>query len=349
MFVTNSTATAQEFTLTMDGRNAATDDNDTDNLPDQWEYLYFGYLGQNADGDSDADTRSNLEEFQQGTNPVDANSYRARLLTSAARGTIMRSPDLPNYELGSTVTLTPIPSPGYAFIGWSGSITSSANPLVLTMDGHKDLVATFKLAGDNFSTALALNGTSASVTRTNLGFTKEPGEPFHAGNPGGKSIWWRWVAPTSGDFTLSTAGTAFNTLLAVYTGTSVSSLTHISSDNNSLGDTNGSNVKFSATQGTTYFIAVDGHNGASGRIQLSLAGAVSVPDAVLGVPQVLAGGVVRFNLSAAPNRSYQVQYSTNLTAWYDLGVVTASSTGTVTVDDQSAPGKTVRFYRVAGQ
>lgn len=349
MMVTNATTTAQEFTLTMDGRNAETEDNDLDTLPDQWEYFYFGSTGNNGDSDYDKDTRSNLEEYQQGTNPADPNSYRARLLTSAARGTVMRSPDLANYELGSTVTLTPVPSPGYAFIGWSGSVTSSANPLVLTMDGHKDLVATFKLAGDNFSTALTLAGTSATVIRTNLGFTKETGEPFHAGNPGGKSIWWRWVAPVSGNFTLSTAGTPFNSLLGVYTGTSVSALTHIASGSSSLGDTNGSQVSFAATQGTAYYIAVDGYNGASGRIQLSLAGTVSVPDAVLGVPQVLPNGIVRFNLSAAPNRNYQVQYSTNLTAWYDLGIVTASGSGTVTVDDQAAPGKTVRFYRVAGQ
>jgi hypothetical protein len=348
MLVTNASTTAQEFTLTMDGRNAQTEDNDLDSLPDQWEWFYFISTGYNGDADFDKDTRTNLEEYQQGTDPTDPNSYRARLLTSAARGTIMRSPDLPNYELGSKVTLTPVPSPGYAFIGWSGSVTSSANPLVLTMDGHKDLVATFKLAGDNFSTALTLAGTSTSVTRTNLGFTKETGEPFHAGNPGGKSIWWRWVAPTSGDFTFNTAGTPFNTLLAVYTGTNVSTLTSIASGSNS-GDTNGSQVNFTATQGTAYYIAVDGYNGASGRIQLSLAGTVSIPDAVLGVPQVLPNGVVRFNLSAAPNRNYQVQYSTNLTAWYDLEAVTASGSGAVTVDDQTAPGKSVRFYRVVGQ
>ncbi len=349
MVVTNGTATAQEFTLTMDGRNAETDDNDNDGLPDHWEYVCFGHMSYNAEADSDGDTRSNLEEYQQSTNPGDASSYHARVLTSAARGTIMRTPDLPSYELGSTVTLTPVPSPGYSFIGWSGSVTSSANPLVLTIDGHKNLVATFKLAGDDFVTALPLAGGSASVVRTNLGFTKESGEPFHAGNPGGKSIWWRWVAPASGDFTLSTAGTPFNTLMAVYTGTTVSSLTHIASDNNSLGDTNRSNVKLKASQGTTYYIAVDGYNGASGRIQLSLAGSVSIPDTILGPPQVLPNGLVRFNLSAIPNRNYQVQYSTNLATWYNLGTVTASGSGNVTVEDQSAPGQKLRFYRAMGQ
>ena len=137
--------------------------------------------------------------------------------------------------------------------------------------------------------------------------------------------------------------------MAVYTGTTVSSLTHIASDNNSLGDTNRSNVKLKASQGTTYYIAVDGYNGASGRIQLSLAGSVSIPDTILGPPQVLPNGLVRFNLSAIPNRNYQVQYSTNLTTWYNLGTVTASGSGNVTVEDQSAPGQKLRFYRAMGQ
>ncbi len=52
LMVTNVTAVPQNFTLTMDGRNAQTDDNDTDGLPDAWELLYFGNLSQIAVGGS---------------------------------------------------------------------------------------------------------------------------------------------------------------------------------------------------------------------------------------------------------------------------------------------------------
>ena len=76
---------------------------------------------------------------------------------------------------------------------------------------------------------------SLCVNATNLGMTQEPGEPFHAGNPGGKSIWFTWTAPSAGQVTLTTAGTPFNTLLAVYVGANPSNLTWIASDNASGG------------------------------------------------------------------------------------------------------------------
>ena len=37
--------------------------------------------------------------------------------------------------------------------------------------------------------------------------------------PGGASVWVKWVAPTTGLETFSTAGSSFDTLLAIYTGT----------------------------------------------------------------------------------------------------------------------------------
>src|SRR2546425_3684733 len=43
--------------------------------------------------------------------------------------------------------------------------------------------------------------------------TKESGEPNHAGNAGGSSIWYRWTAPTADPVTIDTVGSAFNTLL----------------------------------------------------------------------------------------------------------------------------------------
>jgi hypothetical protein len=46
-----------------------------------------------------------------------------------------------------------------------------------------------------------------------------------AGDAGGKSVWWRWTAPASGPVQVSLSGSAFSTLLAVYTGPTVGSLT----------------------------------------------------------------------------------------------------------------------------
>src|SRR2546423_1040147 len=44
-------------------------------------------------------------------------------------------------------------------------------------------------ANDMFANAQAIGGSSGSATGSNVGATKEAGEPSHAGNPGGASVW----------------------------------------------------------------------------------------------------------------------------------------------------------------
>jgi hypothetical protein len=130
---------------------------------------------------------------------------------------------------------------------------------------------------DDFANAIALTTTTKiSALATNILATKEPGEPKHAGNSGGHSVWWKWTAPSNGVVTINTTNSTINTLLAVYTGDSVSNLTQIAAndDNNSRGDGT-SLVKTAALAGTEYEIAVDGKNGATGIIQLNLS---FVPD-----------------------------------------------------------------------
>ena len=72
-------------------------------------------------------------------------------------------------------------------------------------------------ANDDFANAAVLTGSTATWTGTNVGATKQAGEPYVAGNGLGGSVWLVWTAPTSGTFTLSTAGSNFDTMLAVYT------------------------------------------------------------------------------------------------------------------------------------
>ncbi len=122
-------------------------------------------------------------------------------------------------------------------------------------------------ASDNFASRgpLSLLGTT---TGNNIGATSEPGEPLHAGVPGGKSVWFKWTPLLNGVATLSTAGSSFDTLLAVYTGTSLTNLTPVASDDDQGGYYT-SEVTFNVKGGTTYSIAVDGAYGAEGNIVLT--------------------------------------------------------------------------------
>lgn len=124
-------------------------------------------------------------------------------------------------------------------------------------------------ANDNFADRITITGTSITTIGTNNHATREAGEPYDISNTGGKSVWWSWAAPKSGTVTISTIGSNFDTTLGVYTGSAVSALNKIASDDDSGGNAT-SKVTFSANSGVMYQISVDGYGGSSGTIQLNI-------------------------------------------------------------------------------
>jgi hypothetical protein len=121
---------------------------------------------------------------------------------------------------------------------------------------------------DGFLTQWRLQGESGSVYSTNSGATLQAREPEHAGNPGGQSVWWRWTAPFTGIATIDTFGSDFDTLLAVYEGRGFRNLIEVASNDDDGGGFQ-SRVEFNAVAGTTFRIAIDGHNQQDGNIVLS--------------------------------------------------------------------------------
>ena len=121
---------------------------------------------------------------------------------------------------------------------------------------------------DDFANATQILTSAFTNDVTTTYASKEPGEPNHAGNAGGHSVWWTWTAPAIGTVSIKTTGTNFKTLLGVYTGSSVSDLTVVASDNGSTHSTGKAAVTFvvptQAQVGTQYYIALDGYNGQSG-------------------------------------------------------------------------------------
>ncbi|WP_299159012.1 choice-of-anchor Q domain-containing protein [uncultured Tenacibaculum sp.] len=69
-------------------------------------------------------------------------------INTVGSGSVTESPIPTNgggYNFGDLVTLTATPAAGYKFDGWSGAITSTNNPETITMNGSKNLTATFSL------------------------------------------------------------------------------------------------------------------------------------------------------------------------------------------------------------
>ncbi len=198
---------------------------------------------------------------------------------------------------------------------------------------------------DNFASVRTISGSQGTTNGTNIRATKQTGEPNHAGNTGGASVWYNWTAPASGSVTIDTIGSTFDTLLAVYTGSSVGSLTTVASDNGSAGN-GASRVTFTATSGTTYRIAVDGYNGDMGNLVLNWV-QPTTPIFVL-QPQsqtVYQGSSVTFSSSAigTPNPSYQWRFNNA-----NIGGATGSSYTINPVNTNNAGNYTVVASNTSG-
>lgn len=189
---------------------------------------------------------------------------------------------------------------------------------------------------DSFANATLIPGGSASLAGNNVGASAEPGEPNHVGAYGGRSVWWTWTAPVNGITTLDTSGSTFDTVLAVYVGSSVSALTIIAADDDSGSGTT-SRAVFRALAGTTYRIAVDGFLGAEGAIALALSQVVAPPgpanDNFAGAaPLPASGGVIESsntNASREPGEPNHAGQPGGSSVWWSW---TASSSSFASIN-----------------
>ncbi len=153
-------------------------------------------------------------------------------------------------------------------------LTSSGTMITDSRNGiakpRLNLLEAARPANDDFINRFTLSGNTASANGTSLLATKETGEPNHAGNSGGHSVWWKWTATAAGQLSLDTHGSGFDTLLAAYTGSSVSALTPIAANDNDGTPGGTSSILLQVLPGTEYEIAVDGANGVAGNAILNL-------------------------------------------------------------------------------
>ncbi|MCC5971678.1 MAG: Ig-like domain repeat protein, partial [Pararhodobacter sp.] len=143
-----------------------------------------------------------------------------------------------------------------------------------------------------------------TVTGSNVGATAEPGEPMAHRLAGSvSSVWWRYTPTSSGQITIDTFGSNFDTVLAVYTGNRVDMLTLVVMND----DTDGlqSRVQFTATAGVSYAIAVAGYGTATGNITLSVSGGgggglTSTTSVLTGPLGSVSGETVTFSVTVIP-------------------------------------------------
>ncbi len=185
---------------------------------------------------------------------------------------------------------------------------------------------------DDFASATLLGGASGSVSGSNVDASGETGEPLHWSYFGNQaSLWYRWVPAANGRAAVDTIGSTLDTVLAVYTGNSLSTLTRLVQDDDS-GGAQASLVTFSAKAGTEYFIAVGGAtSSARGEVRLNwqldpVLSIVRAPTA----QNVAVGGSAQFVVEATgAGATYQ---------WYRNDVALPGETRSILTVANVAPG-----------
>lgn len=124
---------------------------------------------------------------------------------------------------------------------------------------------------DNFADASELTDLGVVYSGTNFAATVELDEPDYADNAS-HSVWWRFTVPRHGEYTISTLGSDFNTVLWVYSGTKLEDLVLVA--HNDDADINigvaTSKVATILNAGEQIYIAIDGDVTEIGNIQLTV-------------------------------------------------------------------------------
>jgi hypothetical protein len=216
----------------------------------------------------------------------------------------------------------------------------------IAVDGYEDSTGDVVLrlgarpANDDFANATVVAG--GTVTGGNLAATGETGEPDAGTHGEMNTVWWSWTAAASETVEISTIGSDFDTILAIYTGDAVGGLTLIAAnDDFDFPNSVASRVAFNVVAGTTYRIAVDGYLNETGNIVLNLPPAPpantapEVEDQAFGVDENSAAGTVVGVVAATdPDAGQTLTYA--VTAGNESGAFAIdSATGVITVADAS--------------
>lgn len=122
---------------------------------------------------------------------------------------------------------------------------------------------------DNFVHAAAITpGQFIEINITEM--TREFSEPLHAGNPSEKTAWYTWTAPSTAIARITTTGSDFDTILAVYTGSSLNNLSPLVFNDDVQPGVITSELTFGTQAVTTYHIALAGYSAFAGNADLML-------------------------------------------------------------------------------
>ncbi len=175
---------------------------------------------------------------------------------------------------------------------------------------------------DNFAARNTITGLPVTVVGSSSTATAEVGEPDPLTLRNDRTLWIAWTAPFSGEVAVDTFTSGFDTVLAVYRGTVLSTLTSMGAndDTQSLQ----SQVVFNAVAGVTYSIQVAGYSSSdnAGNVTLHISVPVAPPFIVVhpASQTVVRGGNASFTLEVTGAAPFAYQ-------WLRDGVEIPGATG----------------------
>ena len=156
-------------------------------------------------------------------------------------GSVSQSPDLFQYMAGEQVTLSATAGQGHIFAHWSGSVTGTSNPIVITMDENKSVTANFELLC--FTLSLNVNPGDGGTISANPAPNCSGGLYYYntdvtlTANPGTDYEFANWSGALSGSSNPDTLTIQSNsTATAIFNSTSSAILFVVGNTNLNDGD-----------------------------------------------------------------------------------------------------------------
>jgi hypothetical protein len=129
-----------------------------------------------------------------------------------------------------------------------------------------DVVVSFAVrpppANDNASAAVRLTAASGSVNGSNIDAGSEAFDPA----PANRSVWWVWTAPSTGQWTVDTAGGAMPVTLSILSGATPSTALPVAADLRAGAQ---GRLTVPVEKGETYWIVVDSLDERQGAVKLA--------------------------------------------------------------------------------
>jgi uncharacterized repeat protein (TIGR01451 family) len=186
-------------------------------------------------------------------------------------------------------------------------LTANGDSIVDSRSGlarpRLNLLAAARPVNDAFANRIALAGTSGSYAGSTYLASAEGGEPAHGGGTGGSSVWWTWTAPASGQLSLDSHGSTFDTLLAVYTGNAIGNLSRTAANDNDGFAGGASGLVWQVQAGKVYQFVVDGVVGAAGAValqwNLNTTAQANLATSITGPTSVQPGTTAQYNMTVS--------------------------------------------------